>query len=168
MAAQPEMRFVYRNGAGEVSERMLLNWAEIGHYTKGHCTTKGSVLTFRKDRVSEYLNGSDALLGTPRSSPPPRPVRGGPVDARPRIHLTGFASATRDAMQSQADAAGLQVMQTMANGITFLVCGPRDGALKIEKARAGGAFVVAPEHFTTLLETGELPDETVAELGVVA
>lgn len=84
MAAQPEMRFVYRNGAGEVSERMLLNWAEIGHYIKGHCTTKGSVLTFRKDRVSEYLNGSDALLGTPRCSPPPRPVRGGPVDARPR------------------------------------------------------------------------------------
>lgn len=156
MAAQPEMRFVYRNGAGEVSERMLLNWAEIGHYIKGHCTTKGSVLTFRKDRVSEYLNGSDALLGTPRSSPPPRPVRGAPVDARPRIHFTGFASATRDAMQ------------TMANGITFLVCGPRAGALKIEKARAGGAFVVAQEHFTTLLETGELPDETVAELGVVA
>jgi hypothetical protein len=156
MAAQPEMRFVYRNGAGEVSERMLLNWAEIGHYIKGHCTTKGSVLTFRKDRVSEYLNGSDALLGTPRSSPPPRLVRGAPVDARPRIHFTGFASATRNAMQ------------TMANGITFLVCGPRAGALKIEKARAGGAFVVAQEHFTTLLETGELPDETVAELGVVA
>ena len=36
MAAQPEMRFVYRNGAGEVSERMLLNWAEIGHLSLIH------------------------------------------------------------------------------------------------------------------------------------
>lgn len=162
MAAQPEMRFVYRNGAGEVSERTLLNWAEIGHYIKGHCTTKGGVLKFRKDRVSEYLGGSDTLLGTPRSSPPPRPMPGAPVDTRPRIHFTGFASATRDAMQLQAEAAGLRVMQTMAQGVTFLVCGPRVGALKVDKARAEGAFVVAQEHFSALLETGELPDETVA------
>jgi hypothetical protein len=53
---QPPLRFVYCNAEGEVSERAISKWMEAGHYIKGHDAAKGRVLTFRKDRVREYVN----------------------------------------------------------------------------------------------------------------
>lgn len=162
--APAALRFIYRNGAGEVAERELSHWAEAGHYLKGHDTTKGRVLTFRKDRVVEYLDGGADLLTAPRGLTPPKPARDAAPDARPQMLFTGFGKAEREALEAQAEAAGLRVVQTVTNGLSFLVCGGNAGPSKVEKARDQGVYIVAAEHLQALLETGELADETVDAL----
>lgn len=159
------LRFTYCNGAGEVSQRELSQWAEAGHYIKGHDVAKGRVMTFRKDRVQQYHEGCAALLTAPHGLPPPRPARDAAPDARPQMLFTGFGKSQRQALEAQADAAGVRVVQTVTKGLAFLVCGSNAGPTKVDKAREQGVFIVAELHLQALLETGELPDEAVDALG---
>lgn len=52
-----DLHFIYRDAAGAVSQRVLTGFTESGHYVEG--VESGRFLTFRKDRVVEYLNGCD-------------------------------------------------------------------------------------------------------------
>lgn len=158
LAATP-LRFIYCNAEGEVSERTLTHWFEAGHYVKGHDMAKGRVLTFRKDRVREYLDGCDSLLKGPSATPPPKPARQAAPASRPQMLLTGYGAAQRKALESQAADAGLCIVQTVTKGLTFLACGPNAGPAKIEKARSQGVYIVADQHLQALLQTGELLDE---------
>lgn len=154
------LRFIYRDAAGETSERVVDRWVESGHYIEGNDAASGGAFrTFRKDRVQQYLDGGAERLHTPHSSPPPRPARNAAPDTRPQMLFTGFAKAQRAALEAQADSAGLRVVQTVTQGLVFLVCGTTAGPAKIAKARAQGVFIVGAAHLGALLETGELPDE---------
>lgn len=157
--AQAPLRFVYCNAAGEVSERVLSKWLEAGHYVKGHDAAKGRVLTFRKDRVREYLDGCEALLKGPTASSPPKPARQASPESRPQILFTGYGAAQRKALEAQASEAGLAIVATVTKSLTFLACGPNAGPAKIEKARSQGVYIVADQHLQALLLTGELLDE---------
>ena len=158
------LRFIYCNGVGEVSERSLSQWAEAGHYIKGHDATKGRVLTFRKDRVQEYLDGSELLVKSVTAEPPPRPMRGAARDLRPQMLFTGFGAAQRAELEEKADVHGLSVVQTVTKGLVFLCCGPNAGPAKVDKSRAQGVYIVTELQLHPLLETGELPDDVVDDL----
>ena len=161
--AQP-LRFVYCNTAGEVSERELSQWAEAGHYIKGHDVEKGRVLTFRKDRVQSYWDGCAALLKTPHGAPPPKPDPSAQADARPQIIFTGFASVQRAMLEQLADAKGVRVVQTVTKGLAFLCAGPNAGPSKVDKARSQGVYIVSEPQLRELLETGVLADDVVDAL----
>lgn len=162
--AASQLRFVYCNTAGEVSERTVSQWTEAGHYIKGHDVAKGRVLTFRKDRIQNYLDGSETLVKVAISAPPPRPRRDAPPDERPQILFTGFASVQRAMLEQHADAKGVRVVQTVTKGLTFLCAGPNAGPSKVEKARAQGVYIVSESQLRELLETGVLPDDVVDAL----
>lgn len=153
------LRFIYCNAEGEISERTLSQWFEAGHYVKGHDVAKGRVLTFRKDRVREYIDGGGALLKDPNGGPPPKPARQAAPESRPQMLFTGYGAAQRKALEAQASDAGLAIVQTVTKGLTFLACGPNAGPAKIEKARAQGVYIVSDQHLNALLQTGELLDE---------
>lgn len=158
------LRFEYCNAAGELSIRTLSGWLEQGHYIKGRDADKGRVLTFRKDRVQAYLDKGDSLLRAPIAPPPPKLERSAPPDRRPQILFTGFASATRTQLQAQADEAGLRVVQTVTQGLTFLCTGANAGPSKVDKARIQGVYIVSEPQLRELLATGVLADEVVDAL----
>lgn len=153
------VRFVYTNSANETSKRTITQWAENGHYIKGFCAERGRVLTFRKDRIQQYLDGSDGYLKSPISPPPPRPEKKSPRDSRPHILFTGFARVQRAVLEAKADANGLQVVQSVTTNLVFLCGGPNAGPSKMEKARSQGVYIVNEPQLHQLLETGELPDD---------
>lgn len=158
------LSFVYSNAQDEVSTRTLLRWEEAGHYIKGYSVNDGRVLTFRKDRVKTYLDGTESMLREPYAPAPPKPQREAPRDARPQILFTGFAKVQRHVLETKADADGLQVMKTVTQNLVFLCCGPTAGPAKVEKSREQGVYIVDEAQFHQLLDTGELPDSVVDEL----
>lgn len=158
-----ELRFIYRDAAGEMSHRALARFSESGHYVTGFDHAAGHVCTFRKDRVVEYLNGCEVLLATPFAPPPPRVEgRSGvvrrPPDLRPHILFTGFPAVQRAHLEAQCEPAGLRVVKTVTVGLAFLCAGPTAGPSKVAKARAQGTYIVREPELHALLETGELPD----------
>lgn len=163
------MKFKYQKYQGEITEYELQNWREVGHYIQGVCLRSHAFKTFRKDRISAYLDGSETLLSEPY--PPGKPcipvrrdrVRGTKRNEKPnapQILFTGFPAALRTELERTADEAGFWVRQ---NGVTrelnFLCTGPNAGPAKIQQARAQGTYILPACHFTTFVETGELPDE---------
>ena len=158
------LTFVYRDAAGAVSQRALANFRESGHYVEGACTASHRFLTFRKDRIVEYLDGCDALLSDPFAPPPPKPEPRQPADKRPQVLFTGFPSVQRAHLESLADAGGLRVVRTVTDNLTFLCTGPNAGPSKVAKARLRGAYIMDQAELATLLETGELPDHAIDDL----
>lgn len=152
------LRFVYRNAAGESRQRELKKWEEVGHYIIGFSIGDGAVRTFRKDRISEYLDGAASLLQHPHESAPPRIEKDRPVDQRSQICLTGFAAALRADLEQQCTSAGLLVRKSVTPSLTYLCTGPNAGWAKIEKSRAQNVYIVNEEQLRLLIETGELPD----------
>ncbi len=152
------LRFVYCNAVGELSRRELTKWAEVGHYIKGFSAGSAALRTFRKDRISEYLDGAADRLDIPYSSPPPRPVKDQAPDLRPQILFTGFGSVLRADLEAQSIAAGLRVCKTVTQNLCYLCTGPNAGPVKVEKSRAQRVYIVNEVQLRLLLETGELPD----------
>lgn len=163
------MKFTYQKYQGEITEYELQNWREDGHYIQGVCLRSHVFKTFRKDRISSYLDGSEKLLNDPfPPGKPCMPVRHERVGARaktekpdaPQILFTGFPAAQRADLERIADEAGFWVRKNgVTRDLTFLCTGPNAGPAKIELARAQGTYIVPASHFATFLETGELPDE---------
>ncbi|MBP6894314.1 MAG: hypothetical protein KBC94_07820 [Pseudacidovorax sp.] len=156
--AQTPLAFRYKNAAGEVSERVLTTWSEVGHYVEGFDQRAGKFCTFRKDRVVEYLDDAASLLATPRSSPPPKVRQATLKDERPQILFTGFAAVQRAHLEGLADAGGLRVVKTVTAALVFLCAGPTAGPAKVAKSRAQGVYIVREPELHSLIETGELPD----------
>lgn len=59
------LRFVYSDQHGVVTERTIVKWEEFPGHVEGVCTIRRATRTFRKDRVEEWLDGSDELLARP-------------------------------------------------------------------------------------------------------
>lgn len=162
--AAPVVTFVYPGSdGGPQKERTLLRWVEQGHYIKGFDTAAGRVLTFRKDRVVEYLSGRE-YLRDPDAPPPPVVRRETPPGARPSILFTGFAAVQRANLERVAAESGLRVVKSVTRDLMFLVAGPNAGPKKVEGARELGSYIVSESEFFELAQTGVLPDSA-AEVG---
>lgn len=151
--------FVYRNAAGEVSERRLDTWNENSVYLQGYCSLSGTPRTYRKDRVVEYLEGESLLLGdkAPLAPEPASSATRSPADARPQILFTGFKAADRKALELLAEERGLRVVKTSTKNLSFLCAGSNAGPVKIKKAHEAGAFILTSSELENMLETGEVP-----------
>lgn len=57
--------FVYEDAQGNQTIRTVLAWIEERDYIIGWCNSARAERTFRKDRVLEWIDGSDALLDAP-------------------------------------------------------------------------------------------------------
>lgn len=158
--------FAYVNAAGTASERRLTEWAEVGFYLQGFDEAAQAIRTFRKDRITAYHDGAEALLADPFPGPPPSLSRsragqqsGNPAAAE--ILFTGFAAQARRDLEAAATAEGLKVVKSVTQHLVFLVAGPNAGPAKSEQARAQGVYIVSEPEFMILLETGELPDHAI-------
>lgn len=160
------LEFLYTNAAGETKLRRLEAWSEEGHYVVGHdVLADGPVRTFRKDRIVEYLGGCEKILVTPFAGPPPKLVReaaggGGsaPKPELPQILFTGFPAKTRAEFEAASAAAGLEVVKSVTQRLTFLCAGPNAGPTKLAKARIQGVYIVTDNDLPAFLESGVLPD----------
>lgn len=148
------MRFIYQNLKGEVSEQVLTKWVEDGKYIKGYSETDGAVRTFLIFRIQEYLDGSESLLQSPFQLPPEKPG----AEKKIEILFTGFPSVQRTHLETLASNAGMKVVKTPTNGLTYLVVGPNAGPTKVSAARAMGVFILSEPNFKEMLSSGELPD----------
>ena len=160
-----QLLFSYLGADGVTSKRALKDWSEEGHYLKGFDTTVGQVRTFRKDRIVEYFDDAAQFLASPRGVAPPR-LRSGPPrpkDERPQILFTGFAAVQRAHLEQLSDAAGLCVVKSVTQALVFLCAGPRAGPAKVQQARLQRVYIVREPALHALLETGELPDDSMDE-----
>lgn len=160
MAAKP-LAFEYVNAHQQHSVVQLVGWKEQGAYLVGKCLSDGRVKTYRIDRVQRYLDGCDALLKQPIQQPPPKPLPQVPEKLRPEVCFTGFEQDLRDTLSILAANAGLKVVKSVTVGLSFLVCGPNAGPVKVRKAREAGIYILTQQQAEALLETGELPDSQV-------
>lgn len=160
------LEFLYTNAAGETKRRRLEAWAEEGHYVVGHdVLAEGPVRTFRKDRIVEYLGGCEKILATPFAGPPPKLVRESAgadgstaKPALPQILFTGFPAKARTEFEAASAAAGLEVVKSVTQRLTFLCAGPNAGPIKLAKARIQGVYIVTDSDLPAFLESGVLPD----------
>jgi len=152
-----QLRFVYRNGDGVESERTLIKWNENSRYINGRSADDSLPKTYRKDRIVEFLQGEELLLGD-AAPPAPEPAPRAPSDQRPQIQFTGFSKAEKTELQALADAHGLWVMSKAGKNLAFLCCGPNAGPKKIANAHDAGATIMDSAAFRHLLATGEILD----------
>lgn len=150
------LRFIYSDAEGVVSERELTHWRENSLYIQGRSEGDSLPKTFRKSRVQRYLQGAE-LLQFDLAPAAPEPTPRAPADARAQVLFTGFKSAARDYLESQAEQHGFRVMKTPGKSLAVLCIGPNAGPSKVEKAREAGAFIVTEPEFEHLLQTGEVP-----------
>ncbi|RZT42276.1 BRCT domain-containing protein [Cupriavidus agavae] len=156
------LHFLYRNAKGETKHYEVANWVEAGYYVSGFCLAARALRTFRKDRVIEYLRGGYALLAEPYMPAPPKIARArtsGFDRNLPQITFTGFAQEHRSDLERRAGVAGLRVVQSVTQSLTFLCTGPNAGPKKVAKARDQRVYILTEWQLSALLETGELPDD---------
>ncbi len=151
------LSFLYCNSRGEIHEHRLDRWVEVGRYIRSR-REDGTPLTFRIDRIRAYLDGCDAYLDNPVQEAPPMVEPRKPRDMRPQVLFTGFPQAVRAELEAASDAAGLNVVKSVTQRLTFLCGGSNAGPSKLEKARAQGVYILDEKQLRLLLETGELPD----------
>jgi hypothetical protein len=169
-AKEVAVEFIYQRYLGEFKTHKLTTWDESGAYLRGVCTVAGAYRTFRKDRISEYLDGSEKLLVSPFVEGPP-PIARRPLDASgilsrtsrpegvPTILFTGFSAPERAGLELAATQAGLFVCQSVVKGLNFLCTGSNAGPAKIEKSRQQGTYIIPHGNYREFIESGILPDE---------
>lgn len=160
MAVTP-IAFEYVNAHGEESQVQLVGWVEEGAYLTGRNMADGRVKTYRIDRIQRYLDDAEALLIKPRQSPPPRPAKAAPKKSQPEICFTGFEQSRKDELTAAAIEAGLNPVASVTVKLSFLVCGPNAGPVKVRKARERGIYVLREDQARDLFATGELPDSQI-------
>lgn len=158
-----EVSFIYRDSAGQVTARTLLDWVESDEFLQGVCREKRELRTFRRDRVLEVVpSGADIAEPLARhraANPPPPPTkRKNPPPGTYEVCFTGFKAATKAELSSLAESVGIFVRPAVTKKLTFLCCGETAGPAKVTRAREQGVIVLQEGDFRVLVETGELPD----------
>lgn len=149
------LRFIYRDAEGRVAEWHLTRWKEKTRYIQGRNEQDTLPRTFRKDRVIEYLEGAEQLLGD-LAPPAPEPAPRAPTDSRPQILFSGFKQADRARLEQLAEEKGLRVVKTPTAQLAFFCGGYNAGPAKIEAARERGAIILTEAQLVHLIQTGEI------------
>lgn len=150
------LRFIYTDAQGNTAEWILTRWKENSRYIQGRNEADSLPRTFRKDRVQQFLEGEDLLLGE-AAPPAPEPAPAALPDARPQILFTGFKAADRTRLELLAAETGFRVMKTAGKSLTVLCFGYNAGPAKVEAARGAGAFILDEKQLQHLINTGEVP-----------
>ena len=148
--------FMYRDAEGIISERRLETWGENSRYLQGYCRLSNAPRTYRKDRIIEFSQGEDLLLGD-KAPLAPEPAPRSIADNRPQIVFTGFKPVDRTELEKLATDNGLRVVKSATQKLAFLCGGYNAGPVKIKKAHEAGAFILTADEFVSMLETGEVP-----------
>jgi NAD-dependent DNA ligase len=157
------LRFIYRDARGRISARELSDFSQSEEYIQGYSTADGEFRTFRKDRVLEQVADAASLQQRldfhAANAPPPLPDRKRNPDRLPEICFTGFKKEEKGRLVAIAQAAGMYVRPSVTRDLMFLCCGDNAGPKKLAKARKLGVILLTAAQFTTLAETGEVPDD---------
>lgn len=84
------------------------------------------------------------------------------ANAKPRkekltqICFTGFSMSEKAELISLAQAAQLEVVNSVTKGLAFLCTGENVGPAKLQKAITQGNHIMSKEQFLHLLHTGEI------------
>ncbi|KPF70329.1 hypothetical protein IP84_00805 [beta proteobacterium AAP99] len=78
-------------------------------------------------------------------------------EVRPQVCFTGFRAADKPALAATAERVGLEVVDAVTKGLTYLVAGENAGPAKLDKARKQGVAIMDRTAFERLAETGEVP-----------
>lgn len=151
------LSFSYRDSKGNVTERVLTHWKETSVYIQGRAESDAFYRTFRKDRVIEYLSGTEHL-SFDRAPPPPPYSKTLPIDVQGQILFTGFKSEDRISLEALAAANGLRVVKTPTKNLAFLCAGYNAGWTKIEAAVGKGAFILSEAQLLAMFQTGEISE----------
>lgn len=158
--------FEYCNSQGEIKDVHLIGWRESGRYLLGRCLEDGKFKTYRIDRIRKYFADVSTLLVNPvQLAPPKLRVSDTNTSDSLQVCFTGFTGDQKIALQEQALANGLTVVQSVTKNLKFLVCGSNAGPKKIKQARDRSIYILSAVQFELLLETGELPDDQIVLAG---
>ncbi|MDC7704816.1 WYL domain-containing protein [Vogesella indigofera] len=155
------VHFTYRNSNGEVSQRRVLVRELADRYLMGVCLLRGSVRTFRLDRVvgelvseetgeiAESLTWASGLDWQDRSA---ANVRGADrkIASGPGILFTGFSAALRAELEQRAEVAGMVVRKSVSKTLDYLVAGPNAGPAKLVQAHECGAVIMSLVEFNDM------------------
>jgi hypothetical protein len=147
------LRFLYEDAKGIASTREVTNWKDDGVYIEGYCHTAGDVRTFRRDRITHFLEGEHLLR--PMA---PKLEECGKGGGAMEILFTGFPNEERAQLEEDAQGYGLVVRKTVTKQLDFVCAGPRAGPTKLAKAREQGCTILDEDDFWSLVEDGVMPE----------
>ncbi|WP_322528538.1 hypothetical protein R5R73_01250 [Salinicola sp. LHM] len=163
LGADGRLSFLYADASGNETHRNVTNWRFDGTYIKGFCLENDAMRTFRRDRVVEFFEGSEALLyhGTRPASavgiPAAEPSNATNSGREWEILFTGFDAKTKATLEKTAKYHGFCVRKTVTKNLDFLCAGPRYSRTKHEKAsQRSSCRVIDKDGFMWMLTTGEV------------
>lgn len=155
--------FVYKDAEGDITERVVRVTGETSQYLEGICLDRGSLRTFRKDRIVQFLDGAEDHPKPKRSQARSEVVRTDRSSVEINkswvgleVCFTGFKSDEKSELEQLAIQNDLRVRKTVTKGLDFLCAGKKAGPSKLSKAKANGARILSEEDFRHFLETGEV------------
>jgi hypothetical protein len=173
------IEFEYVDRAGNRTRRRVDVWAVDDEYLEGWCHHAQDARTFVVGRIRGWITdtGTGEILPSrewaraaqnnpangkvdynaiferaPRSHIKARPSK----VQKPEIHFTGFPTAKKKRLQALATERGMQVRETVTQGLDYLCTGPNAGPTKVAKAKAQGIILLNEQQLGRLWETGEL------------
>lgn len=170
-----EFLFVYINHQGQSSRRkvrvMGIASNDGRQYLDGYCLERNALRTFRVDRIQGDLTDSEtgelvnvyrllAVTGKRREMDY-KPTKsnfswseeGEEFDDQESITtvlFTGFAKARREELEALAEAARWEVRFTVSKSLDYLVCGPKAGPTKTNRAEELGISVISEKDFINI------------------
>lgn len=152
------LRFRYEDAKGDLSTREVSSWSASSYYIKGICVVWGETRTFRRDRVLQFLDGSETLLAG-ASIPRELSRQSTASTGAPEILFTGFDSLTREQLESQAAGNGMKVRKSLTQNLGFLCTGPNAGPSKVAQAADRGITILDEKGFYDFLTTGAVSSQ---------
>lgn len=155
--------FVYQDAKGIIKTWTLDVWRERGEYINSYDAENKHPLTFRIDRILQWVSGAELL-----ENPHQEKGTSGKKDLKiayknkgPAIAFTGFNADEKESLYKVAEENRFHVVKDSrrTKQLSFLVCSDNPGQKAIEHAEALGAFVITKDEFFHLCETGEIPPD---------
>lgn len=153
--------FVYFSAKEIISVQAISNISQNEDYLQGISVLyddKGSLKTFRKDRVIEYLDSleeaKEFLLDCCLSDFTVRKPKTETFD----IHFTGFKKADKEELERIATDANMEVRKSVTKNLNLLCYGYNASQMKMDKARSMGIIILNESQFRNFLETGDFTD----------
>ncbi len=164
---EDEVLMDYVGHDGHTTHRKVRYKSTDDHLFYAYCYLRSEVRSFRFDKIKnltnvdfKYISVDDWIehrTGRRYESRPPSSYKSNKNSHE--ILFSGFSKLEREEMEDLAKGHGFMVRKSVTKNLDFLVCGPRVGAIKVQKAEEQGVMILREEQFDALIETGELVDE---------
>ncbi|QTL95563.1 hypothetical protein [Aeromonas jandaei] len=155
-----EAFFIYVNAKGKVERYHIVNAHVTDHHIQGVSVSQRKFKTFRIDQIIEMFSSLSELDSSilPEIEQPlhkhVKTIKNNSLE----IHFTGFSAKDKIRLEELANNSGMVVRHGVSTMLSFICCGKNAGPTKIKRAIEQGALAISEDQFTTLLETGEIPE----------